>query len=502
MVRPCSHEVPRSLDLDPFDDRKAEEYNDAEVLEYYSNRKKWGRKEAVASERLRVSTTVDATIPIPECYPLEYVLYFRPSLQTVQVIHKAYPKAIESIDASNGWTVLHRAMFYRCSDDVVLYLIQHCPPYLPTKAAIANQWTPLHFACRHVCPPLVLEELIRKARCNKENRSEPMPLLSQRSSLGFNKENSSEPMSLLSQRSSSGFTVLHCAIVSPSETTEDKICRIQLLLQADPTLTLTPTNEGYLPYALARTLDTSERSVYKSIKTAVKIASLGEEKYTTRHDLEAAIVKCQGHIIGKAGGGTTTAATMDTTWTSTYSTVNASATLSSSTTITASVIAQHTIEILMSKREKVQSLEEIDERIATLKKRRDKALEENQLAAAEHILESILKLCTKKEEVYAASDNSSRQIIDGLECKGSWQAVQVSLPFLRQAVNNFDPHGDRLLGSGGFGDVYLGVDTKGGTTFAVKRIKDEIMKSKLTRESVKQKALAEIKVRVIRPHRC
>ena len=399
----------------------------------------------------------------------------------MQTIHKAHPKAIEPIDPSNGWTVLHRAICYQCCEAVVLYLVEQCPPCLPVKAASTNQRTPLHFACHYVYPPLVLEKLIEKAKCNKKKNTR-----------------SSEPISL-SQRSSSGFTVLHSAILGATETTEDKIYRIQLLLQADPTLILIPNEEGYLPYTLAR--DSCERSVYKSLRAAFKIASLGKDDYTTRHALEAAIAKCQDHT-GEAGGGTTTATTMDTTEAGTTAdyTVNISATTSSSMTVITSVIAQHTIQILVSKREKVQSLEDIDELIATLVKRRDKAVDENQLAVAEHLLESILKLLTKKEEEYAASDNSSRQIVDGLECKGSWPAAQVSLPFLWRATNNFDPYGDRLLGSGGFGVVYRRVDPKGGTTFAVKRIKDEIMKSKVTRERVKQKALAEIKVRVIRPH--
>ena len=439
------------------------------------NKNVFGRK-LVASKQLNVSPTDNAPTQISECYPLEYVLYFRPSFATVQTIHKAHPKAIESIDPSNGWTVLHRAIYYQCCEDVVLYLIEQCPPYLPAKAETTNQWTPLHFACLHVCPPLVLEKLIEKTKCNK-------------------KKNSAEPISL-SQQSSSGFTVLHFAIVGQPETTEDKIHKIQLLLQADPTLILAPNEEGCLPHTLAR-----DKSVYKSLKTAFKIASLGKDDYTTRHALEAAIAKCQDHT-SKAGGGTMTATTMDTTeaGTTTNSTVNTSATPSSSTTVITSVIAQHTIQILVSKRKKVQSLEEIDQLTATLVDRRDKAIAENQMLVAERLLESILKLDMRKAEEHASSDDSSRQIVDGLECKGSWKAAQVSLPFLRQATNNFDPSGDCLLGSGGFGDVYRGVDPKGGTTFAVKRIKDEIMKSKLARESVKQKALAEIKVRVIRPH--
>lgn len=473
--------LPKSLSIHPSTPKEIAQkvYNDEEVSKFFSGSISSRVGQGSASKKLHLEA-IDHDAPAVDLFPLEYILYFRPSIKTVKTIHKAYPNATRSTDAA-GWNVLHRAIYYRCCEEVVFFLITQCPPDFPIMPAAGSHNTPLHLACRSIYPSFILVALIQKGLSANKICGE------------------TQPKSPLGQCTNSGFTALHVVIITPALSRNDKIERIQLLVQADPGLLLAGTGDATQPQMLARSVQDRDKSIYRPLDRMVKLAKLGDMKYSTRHELDAAIQECNQHLLNaKTSGATNTmTATTASLTASTTTGSGGSKTFMDQFALCHSVVALHIAEKLDSQREKVKSLEEMDRLINEYSALLDEAIENKQWNIAKAQQELIEKLETQKAIEYDVSGQShveeaSHQVLNGLLYNGPWKARKLPLQYISKSTNAFDP--SRHLGSGGFGTVYRGVDPSRGTTFAVKKIKGDVVASPFVYERVKPKLFAEIQV--------
>jgi len=153
----------------------------------------------------------------------------------------------------------------------------------------------------------------------------------------------------------------------------------------------------------------------------------------------------------------------------------------------------------LSKLEQYRPVEDLKKDLERLVQQRKAATSFELILPLAEMIDSIKKrmqgeiehanLLRKPKEISDSSD----KLYKAWRAEGCVPAVpELSPSFLKASTKQF--HTDNLLGSGGFGDVYLGFDPCHGIEFAIKRHKKEHMEQLTSHNAAREQIVREIQV--------